>query len=88
MIADIIAEIERQKIDVTIYFWGKISSQWRVTLEYTNEQGDNLKVERKNRDLEAAIIAAYEAIRQGMTQGMQSALPAPVEPAINDGLPL
>lgn len=87
MIADIIIEIERQKINLTIeylpqYSYSSKPTEWSVRLQACNASGDSLKVERKNTDFEAAVIAAYEAIRHGMANGIQPALPAPVSDEI------
>lgn len=89
MIADIITEIERLDIEVHAMRFAKSGygdGKWRVKLSYKNAAGDKLEVERTNADFEAAFIAAYEAVRQGMHEGVALALPIPDAPPIRSSI--
>ncbi len=82
MLADIFDEIQKKKMSVQIghfpeYNCGSKPTLWIVTIRAKNEEGDTISVERKNEDVEMAIVSAYEAVRRGMTEGLQLTLPAP-----------
>jgi hypothetical protein len=85
MLTDIFAEIERYDMSLYVHRYSKkemfFKPAYNITMKYINSNGDTVEVKRVNADFEAALIAAYEAIRVGMNEGLALAL-APPEPPV------